>query len=454
MDGLRTTPWKHQAGALEFVSARPAAMLHMAMGTGKSLVVVAHVVRRACRRVLILCPKAVVAVWEREFGKHAEKPPTVYASTTGTTAARSIEIQLAAKRYDRLAVVVNYDAAWRGDLAKTLLGTIWDCVVLDESHRIKAASGKASKFCDKLRHKARQRLCLTGTPMPHSPLDIFGQMRFLDPNVLGRWYTAFRSRYAVVNPMFPSQVREWINQEELAAKLAPVTYRVDNDVLDLPGSIHSEIGVELSAKAMRVYRDLEREMIAEADAGIVTAANALVKGLRLQQITSGFVRTDDEITSSVDDAKRDALEDLLDDLPIREPVVVFCRFRHDIEVVRKSSERSGRRFGEVSGERNDLVAGCYPPNVDTLAVQIQSGGVGVDLTRAAYAVYYSLGFSLGDYLQSLARLDRPGQTRPVRYYHLIANGTIDRHVYSALAAKREVVDAILEWLRARKENVA
>jgi SNF2 family DNA or RNA helicase len=89
-----------------------------------------------------------------------------------------------------------------------------------------------------------------------------------------------------------------------------------------------------------------------------------------------------------------------------------------------------------------------------LGVQIQSGGVGIDLTRAAYAVYYSLGFSLGDYEQSLARLRRPGQTRCIRYYHLVAPGTVDQQVYAALKERRSVVEAVLQNLSPRKESVA
>jgi SNF2 family DNA or RNA helicase len=82
-----------------------------------------------------------------------------------------------------------------------------------------------------------------------------------------------------------------------------------------------------------------------------------------------------------------------------------------------------------------------------LAVQIDSGGLGVDLTRARYAIYYSLGFSLGSYEQSLARIHRPGQTRPVEYIHLLVKGTVDEKVMAALAARADVVKAVLQQLR-------
>ena len=85
-----------------------------------------------------------------------------------------------------------------------------------------------------------------------------------------------------------------------------------------------------------------------------------------------------------------------------------------------------------------------PENIEVMAVQIQAGGVGIDLTRASIAVYYSFGFSLGDHLQSLARLHRPGQRHPVTFYHLIAQGTVDEKVFRALQERREVISNILQ----------
>ena len=79
-------------------------------------------------------------------------------------------------------------------------------------------------------------------------------------------------------------------------------------------------------------------------------------------------------------------------------------------------------------------------------MQIQSGGTGIDLTRAAYCVYLSAGFSLGDYEQSLARVHRPGQERTVFYYHIIARDTVDQRVYDALRDRKQVVEAVLDGI--------
>ena len=81
-----------------------------------------------------------------------------------------------------------------------------------------------------------------------------------------------------------------------------------------------------------------------------------------------------------------------------------------------------------------------------LAVQIQAGGVGVDLTRARYCCFYSPSFSLGDYEQARARVHRPGQTRKVTYIKLIAPDTVDERIYEALSSKKDVVRYVLETL--------
>jgi SNF2 family DNA or RNA helicase len=80
-------------------------------------------------------------------------------------------------------------------------------------------------------------------------------------------------------------------------------------------------------------------------------------------------------------------------------------------------------------------------------VQIQAGGLGIDLTRSCYCFFYSLGSSLGDYEQAKSRLHRQGQTRNVTYYHILAlcdgQKTADHKVYRALDRKENVAQAVL-----------
>ena len=79
----------------------------------------------------------------------------------------------------------------------------------------------------------------------------------------------------------------------------------------------------------------------------------------------------------------------------------------------------------------------------------QAGGVGIDLTRACYAFWYSLGYSLGEYQQANARINRPGQQNKTTIYHLVATGTVDELVYRALERREDVIENVLSSLRSR-----
>lgn len=457
---VKTKPWAHQISGYHMIRVQTATMLNDDCGVGKTKTVIDAIVNMDCRLTLIVCPKSVLAVWPAEFEKHAARPVRVVVLDTGTvvkrTAQAELAIRLAAVRREALALVVNYEAAWRLPLARLLIDQWWTLIVADEIHRIKSATGKASKYMHRLGRCAGRCVGLTGTLMPHSPLDVFGSYRFLDPLIFGTSWTLFRARYSLMGGFIPPgrrsgvQVLGYQNLDELHCKVFSIGRRIEKrDVLDLPPVLHETRYVELGPKAARVYRDLERDFIAEVEAGIVTAANALTKLLRLQQVTSGYVRLDTEETNGeivdvmVDDAKAKALGELLGDLSTTEPVVVFCLFHHDLDVILETAGEAGRKAYELSGRENQLAEWQQSDTGDVLAVQIKAGGVGIDLTRAAYCVYYATGFSNGDYEQSLARLDRPGQTRSVTYIHLIARGTIDERVREALSLRRNIVQHVL-----------
>lgn len=429
-------------------------MLALSMGYGKSKVVIDILENREHETVLIVCPKSVMDVWPKQFAVHAREPWGIRLLNHGSSKLKADTLALAflgAGRDGRIVCVINYDSYWREPVASEILSRQWDCIVLDESHRIKAPGGRASWFAKKLH--ATQKLALTGTPMPHSPLDVYGQFRFLDPTIFGTNHTIFRGNYAIMGGYEGHQVIGFRNMDELNQKFYSIAFRAEAD-LGLPEVTHIARTFQLSPSAKRTYKEFERELVAGIGTGVIHAGNALVKLLRMQQMTSGRVpvETLDDDTrkhvhhEEIDTGKRDLLKDVLEDLYPGEPVIVFCRFTDDIRQVRAVAESIERTHGELSGQANDL-AKWQAGELTILAVQIQSGGLGVDFTRARYAIYFSLGYSLGEYEQSLARVHRPGQTHPVFYIHLTAEGTVDTKVYAALRKKKNVVEEVLSDLQ-------
>lgn len=439
--------WLHQKQAFWYAYNMPATMLEMGMGTGKTKVIIDLVREWRCRRVLIICPNKVQRVWPKEFAKHGVGSGRLLVLDEGTVADKAARFKQVSTLPDTspLIVVAGYDAAWREPLSKLLQKAQWDCILLDESHKAKSASGKRGKYIATL--DAPRKLCLTGTPNPHDILDTFSQYRFLDVGIYGKSYTLFKKRYAVLGGFKNYEVKGWQNEEEFRQRYESICYTVSSDVLDLPPVQHIELPVTLTTKTLKHYNELEQELITEVKAGMVTADNALVKLLRLHQLTSGYLVAESldgkKVETEIDTEKADTFAEWLDGIPQAEPVTVFCLFRHDIDTVLRIGKEQGRKCAELSGRVNDLEEASYPKWANLLAVQIQAGGVGVDLTRSAYACYYSVGFNGGDYEQSLARIHRPGQERPSFYYHLVAGGTVDVDVYAALTERKSAVARIL-----------
>jgi SNF2 family DNA or RNA helicase len=446
---LKTKPWKHQAAGIDFVNSSVGAYLAMAPGTGKSLTTIGAMGDH--KRILILTPKSVVRVWPREFNRHANYECNVVPIVSGNTDKKVQQARQALSVGRQTAIVINYEAARCKAFADWASSQLWDAVVCDEAHRTKAPSGVTAKFVHKLGRMAGQRLNLSGTPIPHDILDAWSQFMFLDPGVFGTNFMRFKRKYSEIG--FFNEVKSFKNLDEFAERFRLLSYEVSHDVLDLPPITHQSRVFELSPATMRSYVQLKDELAAYIESGVVTAANSLVTTIRLQQITSGFYKDDntDQIVDLNDSAKADALVDIIDDLPRGEPIVVFAKFRRDLDRIKAIAEQFGLRYGELSGSRNDLTSeAMMPHDVDIMGVNIQSGGVGIDLTRAAYAVYYSLSWSSGEFEQSLRRLHRPGQKRHVTCYHLVAANTVDEKIYAAIEERRAIEEAIVYGITERK----
>lgn len=476
---MTATLWPHQEVAIGRALMHPGFMLAHEMGVGKSRTAIEVLDRTDRQRVLVLCPKSVVDVWPDQLAQWSGRPWVTWAGIVRSKTGRPLANPSVARRAEALIqyntgairlnrpflAVVNYEAAHQGAMAELLKGTDWDAVILDESHRIKLTSGKASRLAALVGQRCRKRggrvLALTGTPMPHSPLDLFAQIRALDGGSrFGTNYHSFCRKYGVGDTIYAPggrQITKYTDvrddqRAEFYNLVRPIWHRVaTDDVLDLPDGTDSYRTFTMSPKTRAAYDALQKDLIAELDGGVVTAANAMVLVTRLAQVTSGFgVDAVTGLRHWIDGdggGKMALLRDVLEDLPQREPVVIFCRFHADLDAVHAAAATTGRRSGELSGRRRDALRGPrMRDDIDIAAVQIQAGGVGIDLTRARYAIYYSVAFAMADYLQSRARVRRQGQDRTVSYIHLLAADSIDYAVYGALRTREAIVDVVINHL--------
>jgi SNF2 family DNA or RNA helicase len=421
-------------------------LLHIPMGGGKTRIAIEAV--RGCSRVLIVCPLAVIPTWCSETERWASLPTLPLGD--GTVARRAETLRDAHRRAadSPLVVALNYEALWRSPLADTVRSIPWDAVILDESQRAKTPSAKAARFLAKLRDSLpRARfLALSGTPMPHGPLDVWAQLRAVRPDVITRTFTEWRGRYAIIGRLGPWHVVGYRNLDELAERIAPAVFRVDASSLTRPDLVVQSIPVELEPGARKLYGHLRDLLVAELREGRVSVSNGLTQLLRLQQITSGTVRADDGTMVQVSTAKVRALRELVEDLPPGEPLVVFGVFHADLDAVHEVAADLGTTSAELSGRVNQLAEWQQPDGPQILAVQLRAGSVGVSMVRARYGVFFSLGYSLGDYDQAIARLRRPGQQYPVTMYRLVATGMVDELVIRAIERKLDIAEYVAQAL--------
>ncbi|MCL4402014.1 MAG: SNF2-related protein, partial [Acidobacteria bacterium] len=220
--GFRTTPWRHQEEAVVlvrrlFASGKRGAMICAAMGTGKTAMAIYIALDHGFQLILIVCPLRVTQVWKPQFELHSAAAFQVvvlddtFASVRAKRDEAERQIKLAQARGVPVAVVINYDSFWRTPFAEWALRRRWDMVVADEIHRCKAPGGKASRYLARLGKAARFRLGLSGTPMPHSPLDVYAYYRFLDPSIFGWSFHKFRQHYAVMGGFQHNQVVSYRN---------------------------------------------------------------------------------------------------------------------------------------------------------------------------------------------------------------------------------------------------
>lgn len=449
--------WDHQARAYNFTrSIGDVAMLAMEVGTGKTKVAIDVLNNRvpAGGLVVIACPLNVVPVWPDEFRKWGMPDWRIYALGSDMTGVKKAQqIDDLNKRRDlttRTAIIINYDAI-RGVVVNNALMRISDlsAFVLDEIHKCKTHSSQTSKACYELGKKTKIRLGLTGTILYHSPLDCFAQYRILDEKIFGKFWGRFKTAYAVIDEHSQfSKVIGYKNLEHLRSQLDRIMFEVKrDDVLTLPDAVHVNRYCELEPGAKKAYSDLETKLYTAWEGGELTIANAAVQLLRLQQVVGGTLPNDEGQPQRVSTAKRDLLAEVLDEIEHDEKIVVFAQFTSELADIRAAVEASGRPFFELSGHAKELQA--WKDHITSgrggavIGMQIQAGSEGISAVEARYCIYYSTGWSLGRYDQSLARVHRPGQERTVTYFHLIANRTIDIKIVNALAARKATISAIL-----------
>lgn len=392
-------------------------------------------------------------VWPKEFSDYAAFPYKVEV-LSGNMKKRAENLAKLESSEGALKVaVVNYEGL-RTDIFDAIYAWDPDLVIADESQRIKTHNAQQSKAMHKLGDQARYKMILTGTPVQNNAMDIYSQFRFLDKTIFGDNFYAFRGRYAIMGGYNRKMVVAFRDIDDLVRRQLQCSTRVTKeDALDLPEQTFITRTIPLEGKAKQLYQQLKRDSYAEIESGEITAPTVLVKLLRLQQFTGGFLQADEaDKPEWVFDGKLKALEDILDDYVLGEgkKLVVFCRFRAEIGAIEKLFLKKKIEFRSVYGDVKTEDRGQFVedfqtgPKVQVFLAQIDTAGLGLTLTAADTCVYYSKNFNYAAYSQSLARIHRIGQRNVCTYIDLCVEGTIDTQISKALAKKEDLAKTVVD----------
>lgn len=464
----KTKPWKHQLKALEYLCQRDAAALYTDMGTGKTKVMIDLIQTRGFHRVLVVAPNKACEVWEKQIEIHGLDLvfcPVRLNSFSVDKCITELQKYMGRGKIDSLVktyvFIINYEKVWRAGIDRIFLRKTFglDCVICDESHRIKTPKSKCSRYLAKLGRVVPHRYLVTGTPLAEKPTDVYAQYKFLDPSIFGVNFGRFREEYEVLDPVLTARIGHrmlnketpYKNLDQLHEKMFSCAFYIESS-LELPSQTDIEYTFSMPEKTEALYHEFMKEKVSELNGLWLESNNALTTVLRLQQMTSGYACVEDIDTKeksiiNVDHARAKELMELLLQFPSGEPIVIFATYKKDLKNIRKACEKLQLLYGEVSGSCDDLKA-WVNGELQILAVQYSSGSESIDLTRARYCIYYSLTQRLALYEQSRKRIHRPGQTKPVVYYHMVetmSKGyTIDQKMYQALKSKKDIVEYIME----------
>ena len=475
---FKLKPFEHQLAALRNGMHQKEFGYFMEMGTGKSKVLIDNMgmlyLDGQIDFALVLAPKGVYRNWvAKEIPEHMsdDVPHRVIRWVSSPNKSQQEEMRSVKDKFEGLTIfVMNIEAfstlkgQKAGDWMARALGAK-GLIAIDESTTIKNHKAKRTKALMKIATGFKYRRLLTGSPITKSPLDIYAQTEFLRKGLLGYdSFYAFQGRYAVLQRRTMGahsfqQVLGYRNLDELTRNIDQFSYRVlKKDCLDLPEKIYTARYVTLTDEQRSMYKRLqEQAMLLFEDGEMVSAPAVITQMLRIQQVMSGHLKTDDGEMKYFKSNRMEALKEIIEEHDGK--AIIWSRFRYDIiQITNMLNKEFGEGcaaayYGDTSDEeRNKIVKDFQQGSKLRFFVgNPATAGYGLTLTEANLVVYYANDFNLETRIQSEDRAHRIGQKNNVTYIDLISEGTIDEKIVEALRNKIDIGAKVLgeqarEWL--------
>jgi SNF2 family DNA or RNA helicase len=475
MFNFRTEPYAHQLEALKRSYDKRNYAYFMEMGCGKSKVLIDNIVwlyeQGRIDTAVIVAPKGVYRNWETaEIPTHFPEnvPHEVYVWNPNPNKAQARRLRDGVEKRGVLRILLANVEGFATKKLPAFVGAFTQgssfLLGLDESTTIKNPKAKRTKTLVLFGKKAAYKRILTGSPVTKSPMDLYSQCAFLDPDLLGfKSYWSFQYRYAMTrtqrmgNHSF-TEIIGYRNLPELTDKLGMFSYRVTKEeALDLPDKIYTTREVSMTDDQRRHYSTLKGAAIALLEGGeMVTAPEVMTKLLRMQQVLCGHLMTDDGELVEVKSNRIQAMLDTIDEMT--GSVIIWSRFRYDIkQIVQELKKAHGpgsvvSYFGDTRDEERQAAIKSFQDGEARFFVgNPQTAGFGLTLTAATNVIYYANDYNLATRWQSEDRCHRIGQNHSVLYVDLVVPKTIDINIVKALKSKIHLAGVTLgeevrKWL--------
>ena len=467
----QTKPHPHQEEAVQKSWDKPAFALFMEMGTGKTKVTIDSFANLflagKIEGVIVVAPKGVYMNWyDPEIPVHLLKTiPTKMAywtSSPNEVEKKRLE-DVMIKEPGKLNILIVNVEAYSLDKAYQLsiqfMKKFRTFMVVDESTSIKNPEASRTKKLLKIRVLAAYRRVLTGTPVTQSPLDLYAQLNFLDPKILGfPNYFSFRARYAKLEQSHISgknfkTVVGYQNLDELSEKVKRYCYEAKKDqCLSLPQKIYQRRMVDMSPEQKKHYESFRKYAMTVLADTEIAAPSVLAILQKLHQISCGFIIDENGVSHEVGSTKLAELEAIIDESPADQKIIIWAAYRHSIFMLenflkKKYGENSVvTYFGDTTQkQRGEAIASFKEHGVGArfFLANARTGGYGLTLVSSTLSIYYANTYSLEQRLQSEDRNHRIGQNKPVTYIDLVTKNTVDEKILNALRNKIDIASQVM-----------
>lgn len=477
--------FRHQAVGLDAIHGQEFFALYMEMGTGKTKVIIDEMALMAREKpvtVLVVCPKTILGTWERELVKWLPESIDVHTDRlrTGDDGMERL-IRWVRTKAQLKVLFANYDRIVA--MKDALIALKFNAIICDESSRLKNPAAKRTKAAIEIGPSADRRFILSGSPVVGSVLDFWGQFEFLSPGSLGYSTNhSFKNHYSnlnavrawegeVKNGQFRGAVLQ--NIDELKRRVARHAFIVKKEqCLDLPDKLFQTITVPMGHQQREVYDQMVTLFMAELEMesganGVVEARSTLAKLMRLAQITQGFIRNTGPDSDGAymdipdgDNKLKEILRFLKEDFDLTQKIIVWARFKRDIEHLSDAMQAAGITFMTLTGatpqcERDTLEHDFNEGPVTVLLAEPGTGGMGLTLIGnkehpMRTMIYYSNDYSLEKRIQSEDRGHRIGQMHNLLIIDIACEGSIDEHITEKLQNKRDLSESLKDMSSIRE----